>query len=92
MPKQKRLGALVEGLVALITRPLATPRRVHRYLGTLQWTCRLNRPLLSCLGRTYEFVDRISSDVPHAVPGDVLSELGLCLSYARTSTWRGRGH
>ena len=41
MPKQKRLGCLFAGLVALIKNPMATPKGLHGYLGTLQWTCLL---------------------------------------------------
>ena len=82
MPKQKRLGSLVRGLTELLIRPRATPRQIDSYLGVLQWTCLLNRPLLSCLGRAYEFADRADTNVPQVVPGDVLSELCLCLSLA----------
>jgi hypothetical protein len=80
MPKCKRMGSLVGSLRALVERPLATPKSLHGFLGVLQWCCLLNRPMLSCLGEVYEFVERLPSDQLQRVPTTVVDELCVCVS------------
>ena len=57
-----------------------SPKSVHTFLGTLQWTCLLNRPLLSTLGCVYEFVERVPYNFIQSVPCAVMDELCLCVS------------
>ena len=80
MPKCKRLGALLGTLLTLLGNTKASPKCAQRYLGTLQWTCLLNRPLLSTLNRVYEFAERTPCNQVQQMPRDVLDELSLCMS------------
>ena len=76
-PKFKRLGSIVSSLVALLGSKRGSPQNVHSFLGTVQWTCLLNRPLLSSLSRVYEFVERMPFARPQHVPREVLDEFSV---------------
>ena len=86
LPKRKRLGYLVGVLLKLIREPRASPVALHGYLGVLQWTGLLNRPFLSCLGRSYEFVERLPADLPQPVLVPAMA-LGCCLCIDLTRPW-----
>ena len=70
-----RLGALLGALLTLLNKMTASPEGMERYRGTLQWTCLLNRPILSTFSRVYEFADRSSYSQLQQVPREVLDEL-----------------
>ena len=80
MPKCKRIGSMVGGLRTLLHEPRSSPTALHSYAGVLQWSCLLNRPMLSCLGCLCEFVERKPCGKVQRVPANVIDELCLCLS------------
>ena len=79
-PKFKRLGSIVSSLVSLLGSKRGSPQNVHSFLGKVQWTCLLNRPLLSSLSRVYEFVERMPFARPQHVPREVLDEFSVCFA------------
>lgn len=93
MPKCKRFGSLVGSLQVLLRKPMASPTAVHSYAGVLQWSCLLNRPLLSSLGSLYEFVEREPSGKAQRVPAEVIGNYACVCHWcaAPSLTWLGRG-
>ena len=81
LPKSKRLGVLLASLIALLSDPWSSPQAIQSYLGTLQWTCLLNRPLLSCFSRVYTFAESSPTGTPRVVPLEVLDEFAVCFHY-----------
>ena len=76
LPKRERLGDMASGLHNILTHRSASPADMSHFFGVLQWMLLANRPMLSCCGAIYRFLDAADIAIKR-LPTAALRDLAL---------------